>query len=223
MGWIGCVRCENFRSDFVVWNFALIAPVQPILHRVWCGNEILPNAPKHYETHQNMSLGSDGVDWADLVQKILTQLFGLNFCINCNSSSCFEPSIVKQRNGPKCPQTLRNKTKHEFRVQWGWIGCIRCEKIGHDFVAWTFEIIAPVQPILHWVYCRNEMVPNAPKHYHEMVQNAPKHYQTQQKMSVGSNGVDQVRSLWKHPTQLHGTNFCINCTSSVHFALSLLP
>ena len=165
MGWIGCVHCENFRRDFVVWNFALIAPVQPILHRVWCGNEILPNAPKHYETHQNMSLGSDGVDWADLLQKILTQLCGLNFCINCNSSSCFEPSIVKQRNGPKCSQTLRNKTKQEFRVQWGWISCIHCEKFGHDFVAWTFTLIAPFQPILHRVSCSNEMVPNAHKHY----------------------------------------------------------
>ena len=165
MGWIRCVRCKNIRRDFVAWNFALIAPVQPILHRVWCGNEILPNAPKHYETHQNMSIGSNGVDWADLLQKILTQLCGLNFCINCNSSSCFEPSIVKQWNGPKCPQTLRNKTKHEFRVQWGWIDCIRCEKFGHDFVAWTFALIAPVQPILHRVSCSNKMVPNAPKHY----------------------------------------------------------
>ena len=122
MGWIGSVRCENFRRDFVVWNFALIAPVQPILHRVWCGNEILPNAPKHYETHQNMSLGSDGVDWADLVQKILTQLFGLNFCINYNSSARFETSIVKLRNGPKCTQTLWNKAKHDFRVQQGGSG-----------------------------------------------------------------------------------------------------
>ena len=34
---------------------ALIAPVQPVLHRVSCSNEILPNAPKHYERHQNMS------------------------------------------------------------------------------------------------------------------------------------------------------------------------
>ena len=138
MEWIGCIRCENIWCDFVARTFALIAPVQPILHRVWCGNEILPNAPKHYETHQNMSIGSIGVDWADLLQKILMQLCGLNFCINCNSSSCFEPSIIKQRNGPKCSQTLRNKTKHEFRVQWGWIGCIRCDKFGHDFVAWTF-------------------------------------------------------------------------------------
>ena len=41
---------------------ALIAPVQPILHRVSCSNETLPNASKYYETHQNMSLGSNGVD-----------------------------------------------------------------------------------------------------------------------------------------------------------------
>ena len=69
MGWIRCVRCENFRRNFVARAIALIAPVQPILHRVSCGNEILPNAPKDYEMHQNMSLGSYGVEWADLLQK----------------------------------------------------------------------------------------------------------------------------------------------------------
>ena len=119
MGWIGCVRCENIRRDFVARTFALIAPVQPILHRVSCSNKMVRNAPKPYETHQNMSLGSDGIDILDLLQKILTQLCGLNFCINYNSSARFEGSIVKQRNGPKCTQKLRNKTKHEFRVQWG--------------------------------------------------------------------------------------------------------
>ena len=87
-------------------TFALIAPVQPILHRVSCSNEMVPNAPKPYETHQNMSLGLDGMDSMDLLQKILTQLCGLNFCINYNSSARVEPSIVNQQNGPKCPQTL---------------------------------------------------------------------------------------------------------------------
>ena len=48
---------------------ALIAPVQPVLYRVSCSNETLPNAPKHYETHQNMSLGPDGVDRVDLLEK----------------------------------------------------------------------------------------------------------------------------------------------------------
>ena len=69
MEWIGCVRCENIWRDFVAWTFALIAPVQPILHRVSCTNEMVQNAPKHYETKQNMSLGSNGVDRVDSLQK----------------------------------------------------------------------------------------------------------------------------------------------------------
>ena len=67
MRWIGCVCCEKIRRDFV--TFALIAPVRPILHRVSCSNEMVPNAPKPDETHQNMSLGSDGMYSVDLLQK----------------------------------------------------------------------------------------------------------------------------------------------------------
>ena len=89
MGWIGCIHCEKFGHNFVARTFALIAPFQLILHRVSCSNEMVPNAPKHYETHQNMSLGSDGVDRVDLLQKILTQFCGFNFCINFNSSARF--------------------------------------------------------------------------------------------------------------------------------------
>ena len=58
MGWIMCVDCEKFRHDFVAQTFAIIAPVQSILHQVSSSNETIPNAPKHYKTHQNMSLGS---------------------------------------------------------------------------------------------------------------------------------------------------------------------
>ena len=116
MGWIGCIHCEKFGHNFVARTFALIAPFQPILHRFSCGNEMVPNVSKHYEMHQNISLGSDGVDRLDLLQKILTQLCGLNFCINYKSLDRFKPSIVKQQNIPKCTQTLCNKTKHEFWV-----------------------------------------------------------------------------------------------------------
>ena len=52
MGWIGCVRCIKSRRDFVAQTFALLAPVHPVLHRVSCSYETIPNAPKHYETHQ---------------------------------------------------------------------------------------------------------------------------------------------------------------------------
>ena len=152
MGWIGCVRCEKFWCDFMARTFALIAPVQPVLYRASCSNKTIQNASKHYETHQNMSLGPNG-----------------------------------------------------------GIECIRCEKFRCDIVAKTFALISPVQPVLHQASCINETI-----------QNAPKHYETQQYMSLGSNGVGRVHSMRKIPKRLHGTNLCINCTSSTRFAPSFV-
>ena len=83
MGWIGCVCHEKFWHTFVAQTFAQIAPVWPILHRVPCSYEMIPNATKHYERHQNMCLGSNGVDHVCLLRKITTRLRGTNFCINC--------------------------------------------------------------------------------------------------------------------------------------------
>jgi len=116
---IGSVRCEKSWSDFVARTLALIALVHPVLHRVSCRYEMIPNAHKHYETHQNMSLGSNGLFWVRSLRKIPSWLRGTNFCINCSSSSRFAPSFMQLRNDPKCTQTLWNTPKHEFRVQWG--------------------------------------------------------------------------------------------------------
>ena len=80
-----------------------------------CSNETLPNAPKHYEMHQNMCLGSNGVDRVRSSRKTLKRLRGTNFC---TSSAHFSPSFVRQPNIPKCTQMVRNSPKHEFRVQW---------------------------------------------------------------------------------------------------------
>jgi len=46
MVWIGSVRCEKFRLDFMARTFALIAPVWHILQQVSCSRETVPNAPK---------------------------------------------------------------------------------------------------------------------------------------------------------------------------------
>ena len=179
MGWIGCIHCEKFGHDFVARTFALIEPVQPILHRVSYSNEMVLNAPKYYETHQNMSLGPDGVDRVDLLLKILTQLCGLNFCINFNSSACFELSIVKQRNGPKCTQTLRNKTKQNISLVSNGVDRVHSfRKIRTRLHGTNFCINCPVQPVLHRVSCSNEKVPKAPKRY-----------KMQQKTSLCSNGL----------------------------------
>ena len=105
--WIGCVHCEKFQGNFMARTWALIAPVQPILHRVSCSNERLPNASKHYETHQNRSLGS-------------------NWCI----------------------------------------GCIRCENFQCDFMPRTCALILPLQPTLHQfraVTKQSKMHPNTSK------------------------------------------------------------
>jgi len=148
---IGCVRCEKFQRDFIAITWALIAPFQPVLHRVSCSNE-LPNAPKHYETYQNLILGSNGVDRVCSLPKITRRVHGTNF-----------------------------------------------------------ELIAPIQPVLHRVSCSNQTLPNALKCY-EMHQN----------LSLGSNGMDRVRSLRKIPMRLYGTNLCINCIGSTYSAPSFV-
>ena len=72
MGWIGRVRCKKSKQDIVARTFTLIAPVQYVLQQVSCSYETIPNAPKYYETHRNISLGSNGVYWVRSLQKIPT-------------------------------------------------------------------------------------------------------------------------------------------------------
>jgi len=152
MGWINSVYCEKFWCDFVERTFAFVAPIQLVLYRASCSNKTIQNASKHYETHQNMSLGPNGVDRMHSLRNILMRLRGKNFCINCTCSA-----------------------------------------------------------VLHQASCITETI-----------QNAPKHYEMQQYMSLGSNGVGRVHSWRKIPKRLHGTNLCINCTSSTRFAPSFV-
>ena len=70
MGWTKCFGCEKLQCDFVAQTFALIAPVQYVLQQVSCCYETIPNAPKHYKTHQNNGLGSNGVDQVRWLRKI---------------------------------------------------------------------------------------------------------------------------------------------------------
>ena len=111
MRWIGCVRWEKFRRDYVARTFVL---VRPVLHRVSYDNQMVLNTPKWYKMHQNISLGLNGMDRVRSFRKIPTRLRGTNFC---TSSARFEPSFVRQPNGLECPQMIRNAPKHQFRVQ----------------------------------------------------------------------------------------------------------
>ena len=86
--------CQKFLCEFVARTFALIAAVQPISHRVSCSNETIQNAPKHFKTHQFMSLASNGVDQVRSLRKTLMRFRGTNFFINCTSWTYFAPSSV---------------------------------------------------------------------------------------------------------------------------------
>ena len=102
--------------------------------------------PKLYKVHQNMSLGTIGMDQVRSFRKNSMRLRITNVC---TSSARFAPSFVSQPNGPKCTKIVRN-------------------------------------------------APN---------------------MSLGSNGVEWVRSLRKILKRLRVTNFC---TSSARFAPSFV-
>ena len=115
MGSIRCVRCEKLQHDFVARTFALIAPVHPVLHQVPCSYETIPNAPKHYGTHQNMSSGSNGVDWVRSLRKIPKRLCGTKFCNNCTSSARFAPSS-------SINETIQNAPKHYEAQQYMSLG-----------------------------------------------------------------------------------------------------
>ena len=145
MGWIGCIHREISWRDFVARTFELIALVHTVLHRVSCSYEMIPNAPKHYTTHQNLSLGPNGADWMRSLQNILTRLRGTNFCFNCTSSPCFASSFMQWRNDPKCIRTLCNALKHEFRVQWGGLGAF-VEKIPTWHLGKNFRINCTSSP-----------------------------------------------------------------------------
>ena len=104
------------------------------------------------------------------LRKTLMRFCGMNFFINCTSSTHFIHSSV-------CNETLPNAPKHYEMLQnmslvpMGWIECVLCEKFRCDFMTQTCALIAPVQPVLHRVSCSHETLTNAPKHY----ENAPKH------------------------------------------------
>src|SRR6185295_11520473 len=160
---------------------ALILPFQPSLHRLSCSNETIQNAPKHYEMHQIMSLGSNGVDRVRSLPKISMRLRAQTFALIApvhpvlHRVSCSNETIQNAPKHSKCTNTC-------IYGPMGWIVCVHCEKFRCDFMAQTCALIAPFQPILHRVSSINERLPNAPKHY-----------ETHQNMSLGFNWVDRVR------------------------------
>ena len=81
-----------------------------------------PNGPKCTQIVQNTPKHQIRVQWGGWVRslrKIPLRLRGTNFC---TSLARFALTSVRQTNGPKCTQIVRNAPKNQFRVQWGGSG-----------------------------------------------------------------------------------------------------
>ena len=191
-------------------TFALIAPGWPILHQVSWNRETVQNAPERKETHQNMSLGNNGVDRERSLQKFKQDIMARTFAliapvwrvlqqVSCSSKT--DLNVPKWKEMHENMSLGSNYVDRE-RLFWeilmrlyGTNFCFNCTRLAH----------------LHRVLCSSETVPNAPKQK-----------ETHQKMSLGKNGVDLERSLRKIHARNCGMKFCINCTSLARFAPSFV-
>src|SRR6185503_1405703 len=128
--------------------------------------------------HQNVILGSNGVDRVCSLQKILTRLRGTNICI---SSARFPPSFVNQPNGPECTQMVRNAPKCQFRDKWGGSGAFVVKN--SNAISW--------HELLQWFGLFSTEFRKATKRsrIHLNGTKCTKH------ISLGLNGVDRLRSL----------------------------
>ena len=81
MVWIESILCKNFWCDLVAQTFAFVAPFRRVLHRVSCSSETVPNAPKRKETHENMDLGSNGVDREHSLQNFRRDFVARTFAL----------------------------------------------------------------------------------------------------------------------------------------------
>ena len=156
---------------------------------------MVPNAPKWKETHQKMSLDSNGLDRERLLQKFLIRHRGTNFCINCTSLECFASSLcssIMVPNAPKKKETHENMSLGSNCVDrerrfpeiltrlCGTNSCINSTRLAHSHrVSWSSKKVSL----------------------------APKQKQTHQNMSLGSNGADRERSFRKILTRHRCTNF----------------
>ena len=135
------------------------------------------------------------------MRKIPTRLRGTNFC---TSSACFAPSFVRQPNGPECTKIVGNAAKHQFRAN-GMDRVRSLRKIsmrlrGMNFCTSSSRFTRSFVRQPNGSECTQIVL-------------------TRQNVSLGSNGVDRVRSLRKIPTRLRGTNLC---SSSSRFAPSFV-
>ena len=119
MGWIRCVRHEKLQCDFVVRSFVLIDPVQYVVQQVSCSYETIPKAPKYYEMHRNISIGSNGGNWLCSFHKIPRDFVSRTFVLTAavryvlHQVSCSYETIP---NAPKYCEIGRNISLGSYKA-----------------------------------------------------------------------------------------------------------
>jgi len=133
------------------------------------------------KTHQNVSLGSNGVDRVRSLGQIPTRFRGTNFC---TSSARFPPSFVRQPNGPECTEMVR-KTHQNVSLGYNRVDRVRSlGKIPMQFRGTNFCTTSARFPPS---FLRQQ---NSPE-YTQMVQNEPKH---QFRVKWGGSGAFVVKN-----------------------------
>ena len=140
---------------------ALIAPVCPVLLRVSCSSETVPNGPKREETHQNMCLGSNGVDQECSLWKILKGITAWTFAFIASVCPVLLRVSWSTETVPNAPK--REETHQNMSLACSGVDQERSLRKILTRHGRTFALIAPVWRVLYQVSCSSKTVSNAPK------------------------------------------------------------
>ena len=99
---------------------SLIAPIQPVLHRVSCSNETNPQCT---QTVQNEPILEFRVQWggsgAFVAKKIQCDLMAQTCPLIAPVQPILHGDLCSNETLPNAPKHYENAPKQEFRVQWG--------------------------------------------------------------------------------------------------------
>ena len=80
------------------------------------------NGPERTQIVRNAPKRQFRVQWAGSGAFVMKNSDATSWHELCTSLARFAPNFMRQPNGPKCTQIVRNTLKHQFRLQWAGSG-----------------------------------------------------------------------------------------------------
>ena len=127
MGWIGCVPYEKFQLDFVARKSTSSARFAPNSVRQ-------QNSPKCAQIIRNIPKHQFRVQWGGSSAFVAKYSVATSWHELLHLFGPFSSSSVRQPNGTKGTQIVRNASKHQFRVQCGASGAFLVKN--YDATSW---------------------------------------------------------------------------------------